>query len=81
MKKDIESLTSNVESHIEKFFAMHDGEDPGSGLYQRVIGEIEKILIVKTLTHVGGIQNKAAKILGINRNTLRKKVKEHGLDK
>lgn len=81
MKKDIESLTSNVESHIEKFFKMHDGANPGSGLYQRVIGEIEKILIVKTLTHVGGIQNKAAKILGINRNTLRKKVKEHGLDK
>ena len=55
---------------------MHNGYNPESGLYDRVIHEVEKILIEKTLAHTKKIQIRASKILGINRNTLRKKMKE-----
>ena len=58
---------------------MHAGDNPESGLYERVINEVEIRLIKKTLEHVDGIQVKASKILGINRNTLRKKIKELGI--
>jgi two-component system nitrogen regulation response regulator GlnG len=55
---------------------MHDGVCPESGLYERIISEVERVLIQKTLEQVGGVQIKASKILGINRNTLRKKIKD-----
>ena len=58
---------------------MHAGDNPESGLYERVINEVERSLIKKNLEHVDGIQVKASKILGINRNTLRKKIKELGI--
>jgi len=43
---------------------------------QELVGEVEKVLIRKTLDHTNGIQVKASKILGVNRNTLRKKIKD-----
>ncbi|MFK7974328.1 MAG: helix-turn-helix domain-containing protein [Rickettsiaceae bacterium] len=70
------TLSSSIEANLDKFFQMHDGDSPDSGLYDRVIHEVERILIIKTLKHVNGVQVKAAKILGINRNTLRHKIKE-----
>jgi two-component system nitrogen regulation response regulator GlnG len=59
---------------------MHGTQSPESGLYERVIREVEIILIKKTIQHAGDIHTKAAKILGINRNTLRKKIKELGIE-
>ncbi len=79
MKKECESLSGAVESSLDKFFRMHAGDNPESGLYERVINEVERSLIKKTLQHVDGVQIKASKILGINRNTLRKKIKELGI--
>ena len=46
------------------------------GLHSRMLAEIEKPLIIETLYHTAGNQIKAAHILGLNRNTLRKKIKE-----
>ena len=74
--KNDQSLTSAIETRLDKFFAMHQGDCPESGLYDRIMIEVEKILIKKTLDHVNGVQTKASKILGINRNTLRKKIIE-----
>lgn len=76
MKRDYESISSAIESSLDNFFKMHNGYNPESGLYDRVIHEVEKILIEKTLVHTKKIQIQASKILGINRNTLRKKMKE-----
>ena len=49
------------------------------GLYDRVIESVERPLVEETLRHVGGNQTKAGKLLGINRNTLRKKLRYYGL--
>ena len=70
------TLSAAIEASLDKFFKMHDGDCPESGLYDRIISEVERVLIQKTLEQVGGVQIKASKILGINRNTLRKKIKD-----
>lgn len=74
--KDNKTLASSVEDQLDQFFEMHAGDCPESGLYDRVVKEVEKVLIVKTLNYVDGVQVKASQILGINRNTLRKKMQE-----
>ncbi len=61
--------------HLRKYFKAHNGHLPAPGLYKRFVEEIERPLLVTTLRAVGGSQVKAAAILGITRNTLRKKIK------
>ncbi len=78
--KDNKTLSSSIEARLDQFFEMHAGDFPESGLYDRVIKEVEKVLIKKTLDYVDGVQVKASKILGINRNTLRKKMQEFQID-
>jgi DNA-binding protein Fis len=75
MGKKYNSLSEAIEANIDQFFKMHENIEPESGLYDRVIQEVEKILIQKTLEHVHGVQSKASNILGLNRNTLRNKIK------
>src|ERR1700680_1640713 len=58
------------------FCAAHRGTQPASGLYDRVLREIERPLIVATLGATRGNQIKAAHLLGLHRNTLRKKIRE-----
>jgi len=78
--KDKKTLASSVEAQLDQFFEMHAGDCPESGLYDRIVKEVEKVLIKRTLLHVNGVQVKASKILGINRNTLRKKMQELKID-
>ncbi|MDR0632642.1 MAG: hypothetical protein LBF84_00700 [Holosporales bacterium] len=59
---------------IEKYFQQHHDSLPPPGLYKRIIDEVERPLLFLTLKAVDGNQQKAAQILGINRNTLRKKI-------
>ena len=47
MKKECESLSNSVEASLDKFFRMHAGDSPESGLYERVINEVERSLIKK----------------------------------
>ena len=68
------SLGASVEKHLKQYFDSHKNSLPATGLYDRVIREIERPLIIKTLDLVRGNQLKAAELLGINRNTLRKKI-------
>jgi two-component system nitrogen regulation response regulator GlnG len=71
-----ESLGAAVEHHLSRYFAAHGDELPASGLYGRVLREIEKPLIRLTLQATGGNQIRAADLLGVNRNTLRKKIRD-----
>ncbi len=71
-----ENLGSAVERHIAKYFAAHPGSLPPSGLYDRVLREIERPLITLSLDATNGNQIRTADLLGLNRNTLRKKIRE-----
>ncbi len=70
------SFLSVLDKHLNKFFEDHHGDFPESGLYKRIISEVEHLLITNTLKAAAHNQSKAAKILGLNRNTLRKKMQE-----
>ena len=71
-----EGLAAAVERHIKGYFAAHKGGLPAAGLYDRVLREVERPLILLTLGATRGNQIRAALLLGLNRNTLRKKIRE-----
>jgi two-component system nitrogen regulation response regulator GlnG len=73
---DSESLGDAVERHLKAYFTAHRDSLPSAGLYNRVLREIEKPLINLSLSVTRGNQIKAAAMLGLNRNTLRKKIRE-----
>lgn len=70
------SIESFLSSHLKEYFRIHDGDMPSSGLYPLIIQEVEKTLIKETMNYTNKTQAKAAAILGISRNTLRKKLEE-----
>ena len=72
----VDSLSLSVETHIKRYFDALNGDMPAPGLYGRVLREVEEPLISATLAITRGNQLRAADILGLNRNTLRKKIKE-----
>ncbi len=69
-------LSADVEYHIERYFKSLNGDLPAPELYQQIIHEVERPLLISTLRFTQGNQIKAAQILGLNRNTLRKKIRE-----
>jgi two-component system nitrogen regulation response regulator GlnG len=71
-----ESLSEATERHLRQYFTAHRPGLPSSGLYERIIREVERPLLGITLEATRGNQIKAAELLGINRNTLRKKIRE-----
>jgi len=71
-----ESLGDAVERHLGQYFDAHREGLPPPGLYDRVLREVEKPLISLVLSATLGNQLQAAKVLGLNRNTLRKKIRE-----
>lgn len=73
------SISEFLSQHLDAYFTIHDGDIPHVGLYNLVLSEVEKVIIAQTLKHTNGVQAKAAAILGISRNTLRKKISEFGL--
>lgn len=70
------SLGASVEGHLRTYFQLHGDQLPPPGLYDRVLREVELPLIALTLSATRGNQLKAADLLGINRNTLRKKIRD-----
>ncbi len=69
-----EKLSVAVGKHLRRYFDLHGGVLPPPGLYQRILREVEMPLIEIALDATGGNQAKCADLLGINRNTLRKKI-------
>ena len=73
------SLGQSAKYHIEKYFNSIGDDLPSSGLFDKILREVEKPLIYATMRRTSGNQIKASEILGINRNTLRKKIKQLNL--
>jgi len=72
-------LGEAIEQHLARHFASYGHALPPDGLYDRVLAELERPLLRLTLAAVRGNQLKAARLLGINRNTLRKKLTDLGV--
>lgn len=72
-------LSKILENKICDYFSCHKDIYVIKGLYLTIMDEVEKPLIESTLKAVSGNQKKAADILGINRNTLKKKILHHNL--
>ncbi len=68
-------LAGAVAEQLESYFSAHKDGVPPTGLYDRVLHEVERPLITMTLNATKGNQIKAAAVLGLNRNTLRKKIR------
>ena len=73
-----QSFASSVQQSLQNYFAQLDGEDPAD-LYNMVLAEMEVPLLKVVMRYTNGNQSKAAKLLGISRGTLRKKLKTYGL--
>jgi two-component system nitrogen regulation response regulator GlnG len=71
-----DNLQGAVERYLERYFRAFDGGTPPPGVYDRILREVERPLILRTLAATRGNQLRAADILGLNRNTLRKKLRE-----
>jgi len=69
-----EKLSASIARHLRRYFDLHGGNLPPPGLYDRILAEMEAPLIEIALDATGGNQAKCADLLGINRNTLRKKI-------
>ena len=76
MKKN---LPDNIDTLLDQYFNDLDGDKP-TAIYEMVINTIEKPLLLYIMNKTEGNQSKAAKMLGLNRNTLRKKLKQYNLD-
>jgi len=75
---DCMTLRACVEQTMHNYFAHLDGADV-TDVYQFVLSEVEAPLFKTVLEHAQGNQSKAAEILGLNRGTLRKKLKDYNL--
>ncbi|HHJ39240.1 MAG: Fis family transcriptional regulator [Methylothermaceae bacteria B42] len=72
-------LKEQVRAAVEQYFYHLDGHAV-VGLYAMVIAEVEKPLLEAVLAHTGGNQSKAAKVLGMSRSTLRKKMQQYEIE-
>lgn len=80
MSKDRKApLAPCVKQSLERYFNDLNGEKT-TGVYDMVMGEVERPLLEIVMRHAASNQSRAADILGINRNTLRKKLKQYKLD-
>ncbi len=72
------ALAQAVTSALEKYFTELNGE-AASGVYDMVLSCVERPMLEVVMHHAANNQTVAAQMLGINRNTLRKKLSDHGL--
>jgi two-component system nitrogen regulation response regulator GlnG len=68
-----------MEGYLSQYFNSFGDSLPPSGLYDRILRDVESPLITAALAATRGNQIRAAELLGLNRNTLRKKIRDHKL--
>ena len=73
---EVKNLSEHVERYLAGYFATFGKDLPPPGLYDRIIRDVELPLITAALTATRGNQIRAAELLGLNRNTLRSRIKE-----
>lgn len=73
-------LAALVERQLARYINADRQVLPASGLYDRIMDEVERPLLRLVLNLTEGNRIRAAKVLGLNRNTLLKKLRQHGLD-
>ena len=73
-------VSTAVETHVAQLLREYEPKLPPAGLYQRVLDRVEAPLIAMALNACSGNQIKAAELLGLNRNTLRKKIRAHSIE-
>jgi len=78
-KKKNKTLSNHTEKAIGQYFSSLNGHRPGD-LYDLVIGQVEQPLLKTVMEYTKGNQSQAAGILGINRGTLRKKLKTYSIN-
>jgi two-component system nitrogen regulation response regulator GlnG len=74
------SVSQAVEHYLQHYFTGFGEDLPPPGLYQRMLAEVEYPLVLAAMTATRGNQIRAAELLGLNRNTLRKKIRELGVN-
>ena len=74
----IPSLSESVEAAVKKYINAMDGQEI-SDLYELVVSEIEAPLLATVMKRTSQNQSRASTVLGLNRGTLRKKLKKYGL--
>jgi Fis family transcriptional regulator, factor for inversion stimulation protein len=72
-------LSTHVKNSLERYFHDLNGEKT-TDVYKMVLSEVERPLLEAVMRHVKSNQCRAAELLGINRNTLRKKLKQYKLN-
>ncbi len=76
LTREERSLPDFVANYLQTYFSSYGSDLPPTGLYERIIKDVEKPLLIAALAATNGNQIKASDLLGINRNTLRKKIRE-----
>lgn len=76
---DTQPLSRYVERSLEAYFTALNGHTPPNDLYDMVLSQVEPPLLNAVLRHCKGNQSKAAEMLGMNRATLRKKLRLHDI--
>lgn len=76
--QNVPDIAYCIEQNLNQYFRDLDGE-AASGVYDMVLFQVEKPMLAYIMEQCGGNQSRAAEMLGLNRNTLRKKLLQHGL--
>lgn len=76
--ENTQTLRDSVEKALESYFAQLDGQ-PVTEVYDMVLSEVEAPLLEVVMRYTKDNQTKAAVLLGLNRGTLRKKLKQYGM--
>lgn len=77
---DTQPLSHYVGACLDRYLASLNGSAPPTDLYRLVLEQVERPLLERVLEYNGGNQTRTAAMLGVNRATLRKKLRSHHLD-